>query len=77
VGARMSYVHDPVHWRNRARSMRAMAEQTSDANAKAMMLRLADDHAARAESIELPSPDFIGQQHVPLRRKRKMKLVKS
>ena len=73
----MSYVHDPVHWRSRARSMRAMAEQTSDANAKAMMLKLADDYAARAESIELPLPDFVGYQRVRLRRRRKTKSVKS
>jgi hypothetical protein len=48
----MSYINDPVHWRNRARSIRAMAEQTNNVNAKAMMLKLAEDYAARVDQAE-------------------------
>jgi hypothetical protein len=49
----MSYAHDPVHWRNRERSMRAMAKQTNNAEAKAMIIKLADDYEARAYKAEL------------------------
>lgn len=55
LGCVMSYVYDPVHWRNRARSMRAMAEQTNDINAKTMMLKLAEDYAARGDQAEAPA----------------------
>jgi hypothetical protein len=48
----MSYRNDPVHWRNRARSMRMRVEETDNVHAKAMMLKLADDYDRRGEEAE-------------------------
>jgi hypothetical protein len=76
----MSYVHDPVHWRNRARSVRAMAERTDNVNAKEMMLKLAEDYATRGDQAEacasaplsrlteLPPTEFIGYRRDRVRR---------
>lgn len=48
----MSYVDDPVHWRNRARSLRKAAEETTDAHARAMILELAEGYEQRAGAAE-------------------------
>jgi hypothetical protein len=40
---------DPKHWRDRAALMRALSETTVDAEAKAIMLRLADDYDKLAD----------------------------
>jgi hypothetical protein len=55
VGRLMSsslFLNDPGHWRGRATEMRALAAQAKDAEAQAIMMRLASDYdklAARAE----------------------------
>jgi hypothetical protein len=46
------FLNDPGHWRGRATEMRALAAQAKDAEAQAIMMRLASDYdklAARAE----------------------------
>lgn len=48
----MSYQHDPVHWRNRARALQQTAKETKDDTAKAFMLKLADEHERRAVLAE-------------------------
>jgi hypothetical protein len=40
---------DPKHWRDRAALMRALSETTVDAEAKAIMLRLAADYDKLAD----------------------------
>ena len=48
-----SLVNDPAHWRQRAQEARTVADQLSDLQAKAAMLRIADDYerlATRAEA---------------------------
>ena len=40
---------DPKHWRDRAAFMRALSETTVDAEAKAIMLRLANDYDKLAD----------------------------
>ncbi len=39
-----SYINDPDHWRKRAQEMRALAADIEEQDAKAIMLRLADDY---------------------------------
>ena len=41
---RTSSINDPKHWRDRADQMRALADQTSEADAKEIMLRVAADY---------------------------------
>jgi len=46
-----NYINDPGHWRKRAGEMRALAADVKEDDAKAIMVRLADDYdklAARA-----------------------------
>ena len=45
----MPNLTDPKHWRDRAALMRALSETTADAEAKAIMLRLADDYGKLAD----------------------------
>jgi hypothetical protein len=48
----MPFRYNPNHWRERAAQMRALAVDTADAEAAAIMLKLAEDYdklAARAE----------------------------
>jgi hypothetical protein len=44
-----SRVNDPKHWRDRAAEMRALAVEMTDAEARAMMLRLAHDYDSLAD----------------------------
>jgi len=44
-----SHINDPKHWRDRAEAMRALAEETADANARETMLRVAADYEKLAE----------------------------
>ncbi len=41
--------NDPQHWYDRAAAMRALAEAVSDAEARTIMLKLADDYEKLAD----------------------------
>jgi hypothetical protein len=45
----MPNLTDPKHWRDRAALMRALSKTTIDAEAKAIMLRLANDYDKLAD----------------------------
>ena len=54
-------VSDPKHWRDRAAEMRALSETMDDVEARAIMLRLAEDYdklADRAEVAAAPARVF-------------------
>jgi hypothetical protein len=44
-----SFINDPEHWRRRAKEVRALAEQMTDADARSAMLRIAHDYDQLAE----------------------------
>ena len=54
-----SLVNDPAHWRQRAQEARTVADQLSDLQAKAAMLRIADDYERLAKRAEARA---IGRQ---------------
>jgi len=61
-----SFINDPEHWRARAREMRALAGLAHDEEARAAMLKVADDYenlARRAErrtgADDLPTSNGI------------------
>ena len=45
--------NNPTHWRDRAREMRALADQANDNISKEMMLRIAEDYERLAFRAEL------------------------
>jgi hypothetical protein len=45
----LDFVNDPRHWLDRAEEMRMLAEQMTEAEAKAIMLRLAADYELLAQ----------------------------
>jgi hypothetical protein len=47
-----STIHDPKHWRDRAAAMRALSQTMDDVEARAIMLRLADDYDKLADRAE-------------------------
>jgi hypothetical protein len=47
-----SSINDPQHWRDRAKEARALADQINDAEAKAAMLRIAEDYERLAKRAE-------------------------
>jgi hypothetical protein len=49
------YVNDPRHWRTRAKQMRALAGAVEDREAKARMLKIANDYDKLAERADLRS----------------------
>jgi len=49
-------IGDPEHWRARAQEASAMAEQMSDAEAKAEMMRVAELYERLAEQVEGTAP---------------------
>jgi hypothetical protein len=50
-----SHINDPDHWRRRAQQARTLADQLSDLQAKAAMLRIADDYERLAKRAEARS----------------------
>src|SRR6516225_9862252 len=49
---RASSINDPKHWRDRAAEMRVLSEMMNDVEARATMLRLADDYDRMADRAE-------------------------
>jgi hypothetical protein len=48
----MALINDPSHWRDRAEEARRIAEDISDAEAKRMMLGIADGYDRLAQHAE-------------------------
>jgi hypothetical protein len=53
----MRFRYHPSHWRERAAQMRALALDTADAEAAAIMLKLAEDYDKLADRAELRAQD--------------------
>ena len=49
----MPFRFNPNHWRERAAQMRALALETADAEAAAIMLKVADDYDKLADRAEI------------------------
>ena len=54
------FLNDPDHWRGRATEMRALAAQAKDAEAQAIMLRVAGEYDNLAERAQKRAD---GQRH--------------
>lgn len=50
-----SHINDPAHWRERAKQMRAMAEDVRETEAKEAMLRVAKEYDRLAERADIRS----------------------
>jgi hypothetical protein len=55
-------VNDPKHWRDRAAQMRVLAEEMKESEAKAIMLRLADDYDKLADRADIRSDGKASRQ---------------
>jgi hypothetical protein len=49
----MSAINDPKHWHDRGAEMRVLSETMNDIDARATMLRLADDYDKLADRAAL------------------------
>ena len=47
-----SFINDPEHWRQRAEEMRTLADGISDEEARATMLKIAEDYERLAKRAE-------------------------
>jgi hypothetical protein len=47
-----SHIHDPEHWRGRAKEARALADKMNDPISKDMMLQIAKDYERLAERAQ-------------------------
>jgi hypothetical protein len=54
----MPFRYKPNHWRERAAQMRALAGDTADAEAAAIMLKLAEDYDKLAGRAEIRAQNF-------------------
>ena len=53
----MPFRFNPNHWRQRAAQMRALALETADAEAAAIMLKLAEEYDKLADRAEIRARD--------------------
>jgi hypothetical protein len=56
------FTSDPEHWRQRAAQMRLLAKESNDLDAKATMLRIADDYDHLAERADMRSEESKGKR---------------
>ena len=47
-----SFINDPEHWRQKAEEMRTLADGISDEEARATMLKIAEDYERLAKRAE-------------------------
>jgi hypothetical protein len=59
----VKYRDYPRKWRMRAEEIRVLAEDMEDAEAKSIMLRMADDYDRRAEHAEELAKGTHGAEH--------------
>ena len=55
----MRFRYNPSHWRERAAQMRALAVDTQDREAAALMLKLAEDYDKLADRVRILAQDQL------------------
>jgi hypothetical protein len=56
IGAADGLVINPAHWRKRGEEMRSFAKEMRDAEARSILLRVADDYDRLAKRAERDAP---------------------